>query len=66
MRNRISIIVISIAAIVATGCGETISADQRVERCLSKQPDATETDCKKWEKDGQLEDNGRHRGHENM
>lgn len=31
--------------------------------CLKKQPDATESDCKKWEKDGQLGDDGTHQGH---
>jgi hypothetical protein len=66
VRFTVSIAVILLAAVFATGCGETISADERIERCLSKQPDATKADCEKWESDGQLKDNGTHEGHDNM
>lgn len=66
MRFTASFMAFLLAALVIAGCGETISPDKRVERCLSKQPDATKTDCTKWEKDGELKDNGVHEGHENM
>jgi hypothetical protein len=64
VRARAGIVVILVAALLSSGCGETISADQRVERCLSKQPDSTKSECEKWEKDGELEDNGVHKEHE--
>ena len=57
---------IALLSLVAAGCGETVSADQRIERCLSKQPDATKSECEAWEKDGQLRDNGVHEDHEDM
>ena len=66
MRKSLLVILISALSLLAAGCGETISADDRVERCLTKQPDATKADCEKWEKDGQLRDNGTHKGHEDM
>lgn len=63
-----SAFLITIAAVIVGGCGGggEVTAEQRVERCLSKQPDATEADCKQWEKDGDLGDDGAHEGHENM
>ncbi len=65
--RRIAIIFgVVLVGAIATACGETVTSSQRVDRCLAKQPDATQADCKKWEKAKELEDNGRHRGHENM
>jgi hypothetical protein len=65
VRDLLSSIIIA-AALIAAGCGETVTADQRVTRCLSKQPDASKAECSKWEKDGELQDNGTHEDHENM
>jgi hypothetical protein len=66
MRLAVSVVAVTASVIIAAGCGESIGPDQRIERCLSKQPDATEADCSQWEKDAELNDNGTHRGHENM
>lgn len=57
---------IAAAVVLATGCGSSVSASERIDGCLEKQPDATEADCKKWEKDDQLKDDGTHEGHESM
>lgn len=65
-----------VAALVAAGCGggdgssdgdgSTVTAADRVDRCLSAYPDATRSDCEEWEADGQLADDGTHEGHEDM
>ncbi len=65
-KSRRMIAAIGVVGLIAAGCGSSVTASQRVDRCLEKQPDATEADCKQWEKDGQLEDDGTHEGHENM
>lgn len=65
MRQRTAPILLSIA-VLATGCGETVSASQRIDRCLEKQPDATKADCEGWEKDGELQDSGAHKEHASM
>ena len=66
MRFRHATMVLMTGAVIASGCGETISADQRVDRCLKKQPDATRSECQQWEKDGELQDSGIHEDHESM
>ena len=51
-------------ALVAAGCGGSdVSASVLVDRCLKKQPDATQSDCNKWQKDGKLNDDGTHEDH---
>lgn len=65
MRKPSLLLAIS-AALLAAGCGETVSAEERVQKCLNKQPDATKSDCEQWEKDGELQDSGVHKDHENM
>lgn len=54
-----------LAAVAVAGCGgdSSVSAEQRIERCLGKQPDATQADCKAWEEKGELADDGSHAGH---
>lgn len=57
------IIVLLVAMLMLSACGETVSASDRIDRCLNKQPDATKADCEKWEQAGELADNGTHEGH---
>ena len=57
---------IAAAAVLAAGCGSSVSASERIDGCLEKQPDATEADCKQWDDDGELEDDGTHKGHKSM
>jgi hypothetical protein len=64
VRKTFVVVLLALFSVVGAACGETVSADQRVERCLGKQPDATKSDCEKWEKDGELRDNGTHENHE--
>jgi hypothetical protein len=62
--RRIAIVLLVAAA--AAGCGSSVSAKEQVKACVDKYPDATQADCQEWQKDGQLEDDGTHQGHENM
>lgn len=65
MRSRSAPLLVLLAALIAAGCGGSdATAEQRIERCLEKQPDATKADCEQWEEDGELDDDGTHRGHE--
>lgn len=74
MTPRRSIIILAAMGLVATGCGGgdkdgesgSVSAKDRVVACLERQPEATKSDCEQWEEDGQLDDDGTHRGHESM
>lgn len=66
-------IVLVAAGLIAAGCGgsdgggnkSSVSADDRIAACLDKQPDATQSDCEGFEKDGQLADDGTHENHKN-
>lgn len=67
-RTAVMLVAISL---VAAGCGgggdsddASATPEQRVERCLEKQPDATKSECEEWEKDGQLADDGTHQAHQ--
>lgn len=61
-----------LGALLAAGCGggdattESSSPKQRIDACLEQQPDATRADCEEWEQDGQLADDGSHKGHESV
>ena len=67
MPFRSSILAIVPVVLIAAGCGgSSTTAKERVDACLKKQPEATKADCQAWEKDGQLGDDGAHKGHENM
>lgn len=69
-----SAIILVAAGLIAAGCGggdggdnkSSVSADDRIAACLDKQPDASESDCEGWEKDGKLADDGAHEDHESM
>lgn len=73
MTVRRSALLLVVLSLFAAGCGgggddkkSSVSAKDRVAACLEKQPEATERDCEGWEKDGQLDDDGTHKGHESM
>lgn len=57
-------------AVVVAGCGgggdSEVSASTRIDRCLDNQPEATKPECKSWEQDDQLADDGTHEGHDSM
>lgn len=66
-RTAMILVAISLVAVGCGGGGDSGDAkatpEQRVERCLEKQPDATRADCEQWEEEGQLADDGTHQGH---
>ena len=69
MITRRSVILLTIASLVAAGCGgggSDSTPEKRIAACLDKQPDATQSDCEGWEQDGKLGDDGVHEDHENM
>jgi len=69
MTTRRSALVLAVVSLVAAGCGgggSDSTAKERIAACLDKQPDATQSDCKGWEKDGKLADDGTHEDHESM
>ncbi|MBC7673832.1 MAG: hypothetical protein H7247_15545 [Polaromonas sp.] len=70
-----SFVVLALTGALVAGCGNNastkssgsvVSGSERVNRCLTKQPDATKADCTGWERDGMLADDGSHKGHANM
>lgn len=65
MLRRSTIVLVTV--LVAAGCGGSSStAKERIAGCLDKQPDATKADCKEWEQGGELDDDGTHKGHDDM
>lgn len=71
MRVLPLIVLLAAASLVAAACGgsreaKSVSTSERVAACLKQQPDATKTQCKGWEADGQLADDGTHKGHDGM
>ena len=64
IRSLTPALVILLALLLAGCGGSDVSASQRIERCLDKQPDATKADCEGWEDEGELADDGTHEGHE--
>lgn len=59
-----SLFTVAAASLVLAACGGSATAAERIDGCLKKQPDATEAECKQWEKDGELADDGTHEGHD--
>jgi outer membrane biogenesis lipoprotein LolB len=61
-------LLIASTCLVLAGCGgeteESVTPQQRIDRCLQEQPDATQSDCEQWEADGELRDDGTHEGHD--
>lgn len=52
-------------AVLLAGCGGSdATPKQRIDGCLDRQPDATKAECEQWEEDGELDDDGTHKGHE--
>lgn len=72
MRRASTIIALVTLSALLAACGgedkttEKVSASQRIEKCVSEYPDSTKADCEEWESDGQLDDEGKHKDHENM
>lgn len=63
MRPLLPIVLLATLLALA-GCGSSATPEQRVDRCLTGQPDATRADCEQWERDGELDDDGRHQRHD--
>ena len=67
MITRRSILALATVSLVAAGCGGSdATSKERIAACLDKQPDATQSDCEGWEKDGKLNDDGTHQDHKKM
>lgn len=66
MTRPANTVLLSLAAAVVAGCGggSDATSEQRVDRCLEQQPDATKAQCEEWEDAGELADDGSHKGHE--
>jgi hypothetical protein len=60
-------LIVLFAAVLASGCGGSDgNSKDRVAGCVDKYADATKADCQEWEDAGELQDDGTHKGHENM
>lgn len=70
MRRRHIALTCSLATMLLAGCGggddaatSDVTPEQRIDACLTQQPDATRDECAKWEKAGELADDGVHEDH---
>lgn len=71
MRVPATVVLLTSVTLLVAACGgssekKSVSGTDRVAACLEQQPDATKTQCEGWEKDGQLADDGTHKGHDSM
>ena len=75
MTTRRSVLILAIVGLAIAGCGDggdksndkkAVTPKDRIASCLDQQPDATQSDCEGWEKDGMLSNDGTHKNHENM
>lgn len=67
------LLLLATTGLIAAGCGggnsdskSDVTPERRVELCLEQQPESTKTDCEGWEDDGQLANDGKHKGHDSM
>lgn len=73
-RTTLTLPLLAAAALVAAGCGggddegaggsSDVTPQQRIDACLTQQPDASRAECEEWEQEGQLGDDGVHEEHE--
>lgn len=72
-RPTLKLPLLAVTVLVAAGCGggddaggdgsSKVTAQQRIDGCLTQQPDATRAECEGWEQDGELRDDGVHKDH---